>query len=55
MLLKTDFNFLFNARYVVKGTEEDSRRRIPRILNIEKNEKKTSIEQADKTGNAIRA
>ena len=45
MLLKTDFNFLFNARHVGKGTEEDSRKLIPIILNIEKNEKKTSIEQ----------
>ena len=41
MLLKTGFNFLFNSRYVVKGTEEDSRKLIPRILNIEKKEKKT--------------
>ena len=40
MLLKTDFSFLFNARHVGKGTEEDSRKRIPIILNIEKNEKK---------------
>jgi hypothetical protein len=45
MLLKTDFSFLFNARHVGKGTEEDSRKRIPIILNIEKNEKKTSIER----------
>lgn len=36
MLLKTGFNFLFNTRYVVKGIEEDSRKLIPRILNIEK-------------------